>query len=133
MQWLSVWLQETNFPYPGPKCQDGRLLRMSRIDKNLCNNYNDNNPRNGGAYSEGESTNHLPLLNEHGDIFQRDLHDEYSEECDAYDTQIGERPLAGDSEYFYDRSYIIMRQIQLFQFAIIRKQVIGYNNQFIGM
>ncbi|KAM7356632.1 artichoke [Cochliomyia hominivorax] len=103
MQWLSVWLQETNFPYPGPKCQDGRLLRMSRIDKNLCNNYSDNNPRNGGAYSEGEGSNHLPLLNDHGDIFQRNLHDEYGEECEAYETPLGERPLPGESEYFYDQ------------------------------
>ncbi|XP_037826410.1 protein artichoke [Lucilia sericata] len=103
MQWLSVWLQETNFPYPGPKCQDGRLLRMSRIDKSLCNSYGDNNPRNGGAYSESEGANHLPLLNEHGDIFQRDLRDEYSEECEAYETPIAERPLAGESEYFYDQ------------------------------
>lgn len=103
MQWLSVWLQETNFPYPGPKCQDGRLLRMSRIDKNLCNNYADNNPRNGGAYSENEGINHLPLLNEHGDIFQRELHEEYNEECEAYDIPAAERPLAGESEYFYDQ------------------------------
>lgn len=103
MQWLSVWLQETNFPYPGPKCQDGRLLRMSRIDKSLCNNYADNNPRNGGTYNEEEGSNHLPLLNEHGDIFQRNLHEDYGEECEAYETPLAERPLAGESEYFYDQ------------------------------
>lgn len=103
MQWLSVWLQETNFPYPGPKCQDGRLLRTSRIDKSLCTNFGDNNPRNGAAYSESQDLNHLPLLNEHGDIFQRELHDDYNEDCDAYEIPAAERPLPGESEYFYDQ------------------------------
>ncbi|TMW50717.1 hypothetical protein DOY81_004196 [Sarcophaga bullata] len=103
MQWLSVWLQETNFPYPGPKCQDGRLLRMSRIDKSLCTNYGDNNPRNGAPYNDGQDLNHLPLLNEHGDIFQRELHDDYNEDCDAYEIPAAERPLPGESEYFYDQ------------------------------
>ncbi|XP_061390169.1 protein artichoke [Musca vetustissima] len=108
MQWLSVWLQETNFPYPGPKCQDGRLLRASRIDKNLCNNLADNQQRNGGAgpFSDasggGGVLNHLPLLNEHGDIFQRELQ-EYNDECEAYELPPAERPLAGESEYFYDQ------------------------------
>ncbi|XP_013108530.2 protein artichoke [Stomoxys calcitrans] len=106
MQWLSVWLQETNFPYPGPKCQDGRLLRSSRIDKNLCNNLADNQQRNGAvAYGESDGSvglNNLPLLNEHGDIFQRELQN-YNDECEAYELPPAERPLAGESEYFYDQ------------------------------
>uniref|UniRef100_A0A1I8MPZ4 LRRCT domain-containing protein n=1 Tax=Musca domestica TaxID=7370 RepID=A0A1I8MPZ4_MUSDO len=105
MQWLSVWLQETNFPYPGPRCQDGRLLRASRIDKNLCNSLADNQQRNGGPFSETSGAgvlNHLPLLNEHGDIFQRELQ-EYNDECEAYELPPAERPLAGESEYFYDQ------------------------------
>ncbi|TDG52829.1 hypothetical protein AWZ03_001062 [Drosophila navojoa] len=96
MQWLSVWLQETNFPYPGPKCKDGRLLRMARMERSLCAglelyNGNDNNERT--------EANHLPLLNEHGDVFQRDLPEEFNDECDAYN----ERPMVGDSEYFYEQ------------------------------
>ncbi|XP_075162124.1 artichoke [Haematobia irritans] len=106
MQWLSVWLQETNFPYPGPKCQDGRLLRTSRIDKNLCNSISDNQQRNGGAFGEpdgGVGLNNLPLLNEHGDIFQRDLQGNFNDDCEAYELPPAERPLAGESEFFYDQ------------------------------
>ncbi|EDV97704.1 protein artichoke [Drosophila grimshawi] len=96
MQWLSVWLQETNFPYPGPKCKDGRLLRAARMERSLCAGLElfkggENNDRNDG--------DHLPLLNEHGDVFQRDLPDEFNDECEAN----GERPMVGDSEYFYDQ------------------------------
>ncbi|XP_037956336.1 protein artichoke [Teleopsis dalmanni] len=97
MQWLSVWLQETNFPYPGPKCQDGRLLRSSRMEKSLCVDYEDNQ-----RYVANENLNNLPLLNEHGDVFQRDLPDDFTEECDIF-VPPGERPLAGESEYFYDQ------------------------------
>ncbi|XP_049313186.1 protein artichoke [Bactrocera dorsalis] len=106
MQWLSVWLQETNFPYPGPKCQDGRLLRASRMDRSLCAGFEDTNQRVGSASDSSfssDNTNHLPLLNEHGDIFQRDLQEEFSDECEVYDISPGERPLAGESEYFYDQ------------------------------
>ncbi|XP_012155741.1 protein artichoke [Ceratitis capitata] len=106
MQWLSVWLQETNFPYPGPKCQDGRLLRTSRIDRSLCSNFDDTNQRAGTATDNSfssDNANHLPLLNEHGDVFQRDLQEEFNEECEVYDMPPGERPLAGESEYFYDQ------------------------------
>uniref|UniRef100_A0A0A1XQJ5 Chaoptin n=1 Tax=Zeugodacus cucurbitae TaxID=28588 RepID=A0A0A1XQJ5_ZEUCU len=106
MQWLSVWLQETNFPYPGPKCQDGRLLRASRIDRSLCASFEDTNQRGGSASDSSfssDNANHLPLLNEHGDIFQRDLQEEFSDECEVYDVSPAERPLAGESEYFYDQ------------------------------
>ncbi|KAH8339108.1 hypothetical protein KR074_004413, partial [Drosophila pseudoananassae] len=98
MQWLSVWLQETNFPYPGPKCQDGRLLRAARMERSLCL---------GAEVFGNERTdgNQLPLLNEHGDVFQRDLPENFNDECDAYDSNRlpGERPLPGESEYFYDQ------------------------------
>ncbi|XP_043066434.1 protein artichoke [Drosophila bipectinata] len=98
MQWLSVWLQETNFPYPGPKCQDGRLLRAARMERSLCL---------GAEVFGNERTdgNQLPLLNEHGDVFQRDLPEDFNDECDAYDSNRlpGERPLPGESEYFYDQ------------------------------
>ncbi|XP_054733079.1 protein artichoke [Anastrepha obliqua] len=106
MQWLSVWLQETNFPYPGPKCQDGRLLRSSRIDRSLCTNFEDTSQRTGtasGSSLSNNNANHLPLLNEHGDIFQRDLQEEFSDDCEVYENPPGERPLAGESEYFYDQ------------------------------
>ncbi|KAH8379889.1 hypothetical protein KR009_007825, partial [Drosophila setifemur] len=99
MQWLSVWLQETNFPYPGPKCQDGRLLRAARMERSLCV---------GQDVFGSERTNEgnqLPLLNEHGDVFQRDLPEDFNDECEAYEgTRLpGDRPLAGESEYFYDQ------------------------------
>ncbi|XP_023033799.1 protein artichoke [Drosophila willistoni] len=105
MQWLSVWLQETNFPYPGPKCQDGRLLRAARMERSLCLGFDQNEER-----TEGEATNnynHLPLLNEHGDVFQRDLPEDFNDECEipyeAATRPTGERPLVGESEYFYDQ------------------------------
>ncbi|EDW70456.1 protein artichoke [Drosophila virilis] len=96
MQWLSVWLQETNFPYPGPKCKDGRLLRAARMERSLCVGLE---LFNGGDNNERTDGNQLPLLNEHGDVFQRDLPDDFSDECEAN----GERPMVGDSEYFYEQ------------------------------
>lgn len=117
MQWLSVWLQETNFPYPGPRCQDGRLLRSARLEKSLCSTsgeYGDTNQRTGGNGATGsdasaDNENHLPLLNEHGDIFNRQLNiDDFNDECNipapvGLHPPPGERPLAGESEYFYDQ------------------------------
>ncbi|KAH8410818.1 hypothetical protein KR222_011218 [Zaprionus bogoriensis] len=104
MQWLSVWLQETNFPYPGPKCQDGRLLRAARMERSLCVGYDlfnggDEGNTNNNKNNLQRDVNHLPLLNEHGDVFQRDLPEDFSEECEAN----GDRPMVGDSEYFYDQ------------------------------
>ncbi|EDV52522.1 protein artichoke [Drosophila erecta] len=98
MQWLSVWLQETNFPYPGPKCQDGRLLRSARMERSLCVGAD----IYGNERTDG---NQLPLLNEHGDVFQRDLPDDFNDECEAGEgTRLpGDRPLVGESEYFYDQ------------------------------
>jgi len=98
MQWLSVWLQETNFPYPGPKCQDGRLLRAARMERSLCTGVD----IYGNERTDG---NHLPLLNEHGDVFQRDLPEDFNDECEANEgTRLpGDRPLVGESEYFYDQ------------------------------
>ncbi|XP_016997142.2 protein artichoke [Drosophila takahashii] len=98
IQWLSVWLQETNFPYPGPKCQDGRLLRAARMERSLCVGVD----IYGNERTDG---NQLPLLNEHGDVFQRDLPDDFNDECEASEgTRLpGDRPLAGESEYFYDQ------------------------------
>ncbi|KAH8293544.1 hypothetical protein KR054_001394, partial [Drosophila jambulina] len=99
MQWLSVWLQETNFPYPGPKCQDGRLLRAARMERSLCVGTDVfGNERNNDG-------NQLPLLNEHGDVFQRDLPEDFNDECEAFEgTRLpGDRPLVGESEYFYDQ------------------------------
>ncbi|EDW34666.1 GL12775 [Drosophila persimilis] len=99
MQWLSVWLQETNFPYPGPKCQDGRLLRAARMERSLCAGVD--------VFNNNERTeaNHLPLLNEHGDVFQRDLPDDFTDECEVFEAtrQPGDRPMVGESEYFYDQ------------------------------
>jgi len=98
MQWLSVWLQETNFPYPGPKCQDGRLLRAARMERSLCTGVD----IYGNERTDG---NHLPLLNEHGDVFQRDLPEDFNDECEANEGTMlpGDRPLVGESEYFYDQ------------------------------
>ncbi|XP_017122249.1 protein artichoke [Drosophila elegans] len=99
MQWLSVWLQETNFPYPGPKCQDGRLLRAARMERSLCVGAD----IYGNERTDG---NQLPLLNEHGDVFQRDLPEDFNDECEANEaTRLpgGDRPLVGESEYFYDQ------------------------------
>lgn len=49
--------------------------------------------------------NQLPLLNEHGDVFQRDLPEDFNDECEAVEgTRLpGDRPLVGESEYFYDQ------------------------------
>uniref|UniRef100_A0A1A9W4E0 LRRCT domain-containing protein n=1 Tax=Glossina brevipalpis TaxID=37001 RepID=A0A1A9W4E0_9MUSC len=105
ISWLSVWLQETNFPYPGPKCQDGRLLRSSNVDKKLCSNYGGDHSQKSDLLfgAEVENLNNLPLLNDHGDIFQRDLNEKYIDECETHDIAPVDRPLAGESEYFYDQ------------------------------
>lgn len=100
MQWLSVWLQETNFPYPGPKCQDGRLLRAARMERSLCVGLELFNEADDNKKNLPRDANHLPLLNEHGDVFQRDLPEDFNDECEA---AIGDRPMVGDSEYFYDQ------------------------------
>lgn len=89
MQWLSVWLNETNFPLPGPFCDNGKLLRSARFDKAECSDY--------------RSAQELPLLNEHGDIFNRQLSDDFNEQCDELPQNYKNRPLAGESEYFYDQ------------------------------
>lgn len=106
MQWLSVWLQETNFPYPGPKCQDGRLLRAARMERSLCiglelfnGGDGDGDGGNNNRKNLPSDGNHLPLLNEHGDVFQRDLPEDFNDECEVN----GDRPMVGDSEYFYDQ------------------------------
>ncbi|KAL9911378.1 artichoke isoform 1-T4 [Glossina fuscipes fuscipes] len=105
IQWLSVWLQETNFPYPGPKCQDGRLLRSSNVDKKLCSNYGGDHSQKSNLLfgAEADNLNNLPLLNDHGDVFQRDLNEKYTDECESRDISPIDRPLAGESEYFYDQ------------------------------
>ncbi|XP_055372026.1 protein artichoke [Condylostylus longicornis] len=95
MQWLSVWLDETNSPNPGPKCQNGKLLRASRLDQTDCGDY--------------RSSNYLPLFNEHGDYFGRHLQNEFVEDCEIdltadVDTQTSkQKPFAVESEYFYDQ------------------------------
>lgn len=100
MQWLSVWLQETNFPYPGPKCQDGRLLRAARMERSLCVGLELFNDADDNKKNLPRDPNHLPLLNDHGDVFQRDLPEDFNDECEA---AIGDRPMVADSEYFYDQ------------------------------
>lgn len=89
MQWLSVWLNETNFPLPGPLCDNGKLLRSARFDKAECSDF--------------RAAQELPLINEHGDIFNRQLSDDFNEQCDELPQNYKQRPLAGESEYFYDQ------------------------------
>lgn len=82
-------MNETNFPLPGPICDNGKLLRSARFDKTECSDY--------------RSAQELPLLNEHGDIFNRQLSDDFNEQCDENPQNYKNRPLAGESEYFYDQ------------------------------
>ncbi|CAD7081148.1 unnamed protein product [Hermetia illucens] len=91
MFWLSVWLDETKAPMPGPMCQNGRYLRSVRLENNNC-------------VTDSRSSNHLPLMNEHGDIFLRQINEEIDDNCDdEIPQEEPKRPLPGESEYFYDQ------------------------------
>ncbi|XP_055837767.1 protein artichoke [Episyrphus balteatus] len=92
VQWLSAWLEETGFPYPGPTCQDGQLLRNLRTEKMNCTD-------------DQRSSNYLPLYNEHGDVFMGEGRNEFRDECDALGVEVENytRPLHTDSDYFYDQ------------------------------
>ncbi|XP_055921081.1 protein artichoke [Eupeodes corollae] len=95
VQWLSAWLEETGFPYPGPTCQDGQLLRNLRTEKMNCTD-------------DQRSSNYLPLYNEHGDVFMGEGRSEFKDECDSLGAESDNnnnytRPLLTDSDYFYDQ------------------------------
>ncbi len=90
--WLRAWYQETDSltHYPGPRCRDGTMLRESRLSRNDC--------------QTDERSNNIPLTNEHGDLFSRQL--QY-DECEADGLEEPgvnyPPPSPVDSEYFDDQ------------------------------
>lgn len=89
--WLRAWYQETDSltHYPGPRCRDGTMLRESRLSRNEC--------------QTDERSNNIPLTNEHGDLFSRQI--SYDEcEADGFDEPVSNYPPSPvDSEYFDDQ------------------------------
>lgn len=92
--WLRAWYQETDTltHYPGPRCRDGTMLRESRLSRSEC--------------QTDERSNNIPLTNEHGDLFARQLQYEECEADGLEETSINyPQPSPTDSEYF-DEQYI---------------------------
>lgn len=89
MLWLRAWYQETN-SYPGPRCRDGNLLTEMRVSKSECDSSNDSR------------MNQVLLMNEHGDIFKRQIS---MDECDSDGYNESENIPASpiESEYFYEQ------------------------------
>lgn len=89
--WLRAWYQETDSltHYPGPRCRDGTMLRESRLSRSEC--------------QTDERSNNIPLTNEHGDLFSRQI--PYDEcEAEGFDEPVGNYPPSPiDSEYFDDQ------------------------------
>lgn len=90
--WLRAWYQETDSltHYPGPRCRDGTMLRESRLSRSEC--------------QTDERSNNIPLTNEHGDLFARQIN--YDEcEADGFDEPVSNYPPSSpiDSEYFDDQ------------------------------
>lgn len=88
--WLRAWYQETDSltHYPGPRCRDGTMLRESRLSRSEC--------------QTDERSNNIPLTNEHGDLFSRQIP---FDECEADgDEPVNNYPPSPiDSEYFDDQ------------------------------
>lgn len=87
--WLRAWYQETN-SHPGPRCRDGNLLTDMRVSKSDCDASNDSR------------MNQVLLMNEHGDIFKRQI---AMDECDneQYNDSENIPPSPIESEYFYEQ------------------------------
>lgn len=87
--WLRAWYQETN-SHPGPRCRDGNLLTDMRVSKSECDSSNDSR------------MNQVLLMNEHGDIFKRQIS---MDECDSEQYNESENIPSSpvESEYFYEQ------------------------------
>lgn len=100
MIWLRAWYEETNSftQYPGPRCRDGGMLREARLSRSDCQQTD-------------SRSNQIPLTNEHGDIFSRQIDMNISNDCEDITENIDElptqssinRPYPTESEYFYDQ------------------------------
>lgn len=89
--WLRAWYQETN-SYPGPRCRDGNLLTEMRVSKSDCDSSSDSR------------MNQVLMMNEHGDIFKRQINlDECENDAAPYNDaeNIPSSPI--ESEYFYEQ------------------------------
>lgn len=91
--WLRAWYQETDSltHYPGPRCRDGTMLRESRLSRSEC--------------QTDERSNNIPLTNEHGDLFSRQIPYDECEPDGLDDPTNNYPPSPVDSEYF-DEQYI---------------------------
>lgn len=100
MIWLRAWYDETNSftQYPGPRCRDGGMLREARLSRSDCQQTD-------------SRSNQIPLTNEHGDIFSRQIDMNINNDCEDITDNIDElptqssinRPYPTESEYIYDQ------------------------------
>lgn len=89
--WLRAWYQETDSltHYPGPRCRDGTMLRESRLSRSEC--------------QTDERSNNIPLTNEHGDLFSRQISNDECE-ADSFEEPASNYPPSPvDSDYFDDQ------------------------------
>ncbi|EAT45306.1 AAEL003408-PA [Aedes aegypti] len=104
MLWYRGWLQETGTLFPGPRCNNGKMLIDMRLSRNECQT----DARTGVGPDE-----RLPLTNDHGDVFTRalDFDDCGSENYEALPPgpapgigpgSIAIPPSPVESEYFLD-------------------------------
>lgn len=89
MIWYRSWLQENEYQQPGPRCGNGKMLRDLPMSRSDCEGFERNNQLR------------LPLINEHGDMFGRQVPDGNLCENDHFEElQNGLPPSPEESEYF---------------------------------
>uniref|UniRef100_A0A1B0CEX4 Putative membrane glycoprotein lig-1 n=1 Tax=Lutzomyia longipalpis TaxID=7200 RepID=A0A1B0CEX4_LUTLO len=89
LMWYHSWLMENDFQLPGPRCRDGTMLRDIRLSRSDCQDADSRN-----------SQLNLPLTNEHGDIFARQLDDGSCEDVPYEEYQGNLPPSPEESDYF---------------------------------
>uniref|UniRef100_A0A1B0CYU3 Uncharacterized protein n=1 Tax=Phlebotomus papatasi TaxID=29031 RepID=A0A1B0CYU3_PHLPP len=89
LMWYRSWLLENDFQIPGPRCRDGTMLRDIRLSRSDCQDLDTRN-----------SQLNLPLTNEHGDIFARQIDDGPCEEAPYAEYQGNLPPSPEESDYF---------------------------------
>ncbi|GAB0097862.1 Protein artichoke [Sergentomyia squamirostris] len=89
LMWYRSWLQENDFQLPGPRCRDGTMLRDIRLSRTDCQDVDSRN-----------SQLNLPLTNEHGDTFARQIEDGPCEDIPYGEYQGNLPPSPEESDYF---------------------------------
>ncbi|XP_059608216.1 protein artichoke [Phlebotomus argentipes] len=89
LMWYRSWLLENDLQLPGPRCRDGSMLRDIRLSRSDCQDLDSRN-----------SQLSLPLTNEHGDIFARQIDEGPCEEVPYGEYQGNLPPSPEESDYF---------------------------------